>query len=72
MPRIQAAIESGRFDCLMAHHRLVDSDLIARMTACGGEVYAWTVDTQVAMDRLLLLGVAGITTNDPRLFRTFT
>ncbi|WP_445150436.1 glycerophosphodiester phosphodiesterase [Baekduia sp. Peel2402] len=69
VPRIQAAIESGRFDCLMAHHRLVDSDLVARMTACGGEVYAWTVDTQVAMDRLLLLGVAGITTNDPRLFR---
>jgi glycerophosphoryl diester phosphodiesterase len=70
--RLQIAIESGRFDCLMAHHRLVDSDLIARMAACGGEVYAWTVDTQVAMDRLLLLGVAGITTNDPRLFRTFT
>jgi glycerophosphoryl diester phosphodiesterase len=53
--RIEAAIESGRFDCLMAHHRLVDSDLVARMTASGGE-------------RLLLLGVAGITTNDPRLF----
>lgn len=69
--RLQVAIETGRFDCLMAHHRLVDSDLVARMTACGGEVYAWTVDSQVAIDRLLLLGVAGITTNDPRLFRTY-
>jgi glycerophosphoryl diester phosphodiesterase len=68
MPRIQAAIESGRFDCLMAHHRLVDSDLMARMAACGGEVYAWTVDSQAAIERLLLLGVSGITTNDPRLF----
>lgn len=66
--RIEAAISSGRFDCLMAHHRLVDSDLVARMTASGGEVYAWTVDSRVAIDRLLLLGVAGITTNDPRLF----
>ncbi len=69
LPRIEAAIVSGRFDCLMAHHRLVDSDLVARMTASGGEVYAWTVDSRVAIDRLLGLGVSGITTNDPRLFR---
>jgi glycerophosphoryl diester phosphodiesterase len=68
LPRIEAAIASGRFDCLMAHHRLVDSDLVARMTASGGEVYAWTVDSPTVIDRLLLLGVAGITTNDPRLF----
>lgn len=67
--RIEAAIESGRFDCLMAHHRLVDSDLVARMTASGGEVYAWTVDSEHAIERLLGLGVSGITTNDPRLFR---
>lgn len=66
--RISAAIESGRFDCLMAHHRLVTQDLVSRMTACGGEVYAWTVDSQTVIDRLLLTGVAGITTNDPRLF----
>ncbi|HET6509359.1 MAG TPA: glycerophosphodiester phosphodiesterase [Baekduia sp.] len=69
VPRIEAAIVSGRFDCLMAHHRLVDSDLVARMTASGGEIYAWTVDSQVAIERLLGLGVTGITTNDPRLFR---
>jgi glycerophosphoryl diester phosphodiesterase len=67
--RIEAAIASGRFDCLMAHHRLVDSDLVARMTASGGEVYAWTVDSRSAIERLRLLGVSGITTNDPRLFR---
>ncbi len=66
--RIEAAMVSGRFDCLMAHHRLVDSDLVARMAASGAEVYAWTVDSQVAIDRLLGLGVSGITTNDPRLF----
>lgn len=67
--RIEAAIVSGRFDCLMAHHRLIDSDLMARMTASGGEVYAWTVDSRVGIERLLGLGVSGITTNDPRLFR---
>jgi glycerophosphoryl diester phosphodiesterase len=29
----------------------------------------WTVDSSTTIERLLLLGVAGITTNDPRLFR---
>jgi glycerophosphoryl diester phosphodiesterase len=66
--RLVVAVEAGRFDCLMAHHRLVDADLVTRMTACGAEVYAWTVDSQILIERLLLTGVAGITTNDPRLF----
>jgi glycerophosphoryl diester phosphodiesterase len=66
--RLSTAIAAGRFDCLMAHHRLVDSELVARMAAVGGEVYAWTVDSATVMDRLALTGVAGITTNDPRLF----
>jgi glycerophosphoryl diester phosphodiesterase len=68
--RIGAAIASGRFDCLMAHHGLVDPELVARMTAAGGEVYAWTVDSASVIERLTLAGVAGITTNDPRLFLT--
>ena len=68
--RLIDAIESGRFDCLMAHHRLVDSELVARMAAAGGEVYAWTVDSESIIERLALTGVAGITTNDPRLFGT--
>ena len=66
--RLCTAIETGRFDCLMAHHRLVDSELVARMAAAGGEVYAWTVDSEQVIERLALTGVAGITTNDPRLF----
>jgi len=66
--RVGAAIAAGRFDCLMAHHRLVDSELVARMAAAGGEVYAWTVDSPIAIERLALAGVAGIATNDPRLF----
>ncbi|MCW2995565.1 MAG: glycerophosphoryl diester phosphodiesterase [Conexibacter sp.] len=66
--RLVVAVEAGRFDCLMAHHGLVDADLVTRMTACGAEVYAWTVDSQILIERLLLTGVAGITTNDPRLF----
>jgi glycerophosphoryl diester phosphodiesterase len=70
LERLCVAIETGRFDCLMAHHRLVDSELVARMAAAGGEVYAWTADSQTVVDRLARTGVAGITTNDPRLFFT--
>ena len=66
--RLGAAIESGRFDCLMAHHRLVTHELVGRMRESGGDVYAWTVDSRIVLDRLLATGVAGITTNDPRLF----
>ena len=66
--RLGAAIESGRFDCLMAHHRLVTRELVGRMREAGGDVYAWTVDSRIVLDRLLATGVAGITTNDPRLF----
>jgi glycerophosphoryl diester phosphodiesterase len=52
----------------MAHHRMVDAALVARMAAAGGEVYAWTADSEQVIERLALAGVAGITTNDPRLF----
>jgi glycerophosphoryl diester phosphodiesterase len=70
LQRISTAIAAGRFDCLMAHHRLVNQDLVTRIGESGGEVYAWTVDCPTVLDRLLGIGVAGITTNDPRLFLT--
>jgi glycerophosphoryl diester phosphodiesterase len=62
------ALAAGRFQALMAHHRLVDRDLVERVKEVGAEVYAWTVDESAQIDRLTGLGVTGITTNDPRLF----
>ena len=52
----------------MAHHRLVDRDLVERVKDAGAELYAWTVDESTLIDRLTGLEVTGITTNDPRLF----
>ena len=62
------ALAGGRFGALMAHHRLVDRELVQRVKEAGAELYAWTVDESALIDRLTGLEVTGITTNDPRLF----
>ena len=62
------ALAGGRFQALMAHHRLVDAELVGRVKDAGAELYAWTVDEGPLIDRLCGLEVTGITTNDPRLF----
>jgi glycerophosphoryl diester phosphodiesterase len=62
------ALAAGRFQALMAHHRLVDRDLVERVRDARAELYAWTVDESALIDRLTGLDVTGITTNDPRLF----
>jgi glycerophosphoryl diester phosphodiesterase len=62
------ALAAGRFQALMAHHRLVDRDLVERVKEAGAELYGWTVDESTQIDRLTGLEVTGITTNDPRLF----
>ena len=64
------ALAAGRFNALMAHHRLVDRELVERVRGAGAELYAWTVDEPTLIERLTGLGVTGNTTNDPRLFAT--
>ena len=66
------ALAAGRFQALMAHHRLVDRELVERVKDAGAELYAWTVDESTLIDRLTGLEVTGITTNDPRLFAART
>jgi glycerophosphoryl diester phosphodiesterase len=62
------ALAARRFGALMAHHRLVDAELVRRVKDAGAELYAWTVDESALIERLTGLDVTGITTNDPRLF----
>ena len=66
--QVADALAAGRFQAVMAHHQLVDPELVARVKDAGAEVYAWTVDESALIDRLTGLEVTGITTNDPRLF----
>lgn len=61
-------LASRRWDALMAQHRLVDQALLEEVSGRSALLYAWTVNERVVIDRLLGLGVHGITTGDPRLF----
>jgi glycerophosphoryl diester phosphodiesterase len=63
-----AGLHSGRWDVLMAQHRLVDGPLLCDVVNRGGRLYAWTVNERAAIASFQRLGVHGITTADPRLF----
>jgi len=63
-----AGIHSGRWDALMAQHKLVDPGLVGDVNNRGGRLYAWTVNERAGIARLRALGVDGIATADPRLF----
>jgi len=69
LPRQAAtAVREGRCDALMAHWSLVTPRLHAAVHGAGGELFVWTVDDAARIATLERLGVAGIITNDPRLF----
>ena len=53
----------------MAHWRLVTPRLVRHVREAGGELYVWTVDEPERIRALARLGVTGVITNDPRLFR---
>jgi glycerophosphoryl diester phosphodiesterase len=65
---VLAGLAAGRWDALMAQHRLVDGELLTAVQDRSGSLYAWTVNERPLIDRLRALGVHGITTADPRLF----
>ena len=66
--RVAAALREGRCDAIMANHHLVTPALAKAIIDAGGELYVWTVDDRVRIDRLRELGVTGVISNDPRLF----
>jgi len=65
---VLAGMHAGRWDALMAQHRLIDDRLLGDVVDRGGRLYAWTVNERAAIAALRRLGVHGITTADPRLF----
>jgi glycerophosphoryl diester phosphodiesterase len=69
VPRAVArALRAGRIDACMSHFALVTPHFVRTVEAAGGELYVWTVDDAERIRRFEAMGVAGITTNDPRLF----
>lgn len=65
---ILEGLATGRWDAVMAQHRLVDGHLVEDVASRSGRLYAWTVNERSSIARLRGLGVHGITTADPRLF----
>jgi glycerophosphoryl diester phosphodiesterase len=65
---VLAGIHAGRWEALMAQHRLVDDALLRDVVERGGRLYAWTVNERAAIASFRQLGVHGIATADPRLF----
>jgi glycerophosphoryl diester phosphodiesterase len=66
--RTLAGLASGRWDVLMAQHRLIGPALLGDVVDRGGHLYAWTVNERPVIETLRGIGVHGITTSDPRLF----
>lgn len=66
--QVLAGLAERRWHAVMAQYRLVDRRLVDEVGARRGTLCAWTVNERMAIERLLGLGVHGITTADPRLF----
>jgi glycerophosphoryl diester phosphodiesterase len=66
---VLAGLSDGRWDAVMLQHRLIEPELMGDVAARGGQLYAWTVNERESIWRLRGLGVHGITSADPRLFR---
>jgi len=65
---VLGGLAAGRWDALMAQHRLIDDRLLSDVVARDRRLYAWTVNERSTIDRLRTLGVHGIASADPRLF----
>jgi glycerophosphoryl diester phosphodiesterase len=59
------ALANGRFHALMVHHEWLTAGWMEHLRELEAEVYAWTVNEWAVAESLLLLGVAGVTTDDP-------
>lgn len=67
--RVARELAAGRCEALMAHWLLVGPRLVEAVHHEGGRLFVWTVDDAERIRRLDALGVDGVITNDPRLFR---
>jgi glycerophosphoryl diester phosphodiesterase len=65
LPRM---VRRGGATALMLHHALVTPRVVARAGSHGVPVLAWTVDDPDDLERVREAGVAGVITNDPRIF----
>jgi glycerophosphoryl diester phosphodiesterase len=66
--RITRMLERARANAAMLHHSVVSRAAVDRAHVHGAAVFAWTVDDEAALRRVLDAGVDGVITNDPQIF----
>jgi glycerophosphoryl diester phosphodiesterase len=65
--RIARMLDRTRASAAMLHHSVVSRAVVERAHAHGAAVFAWTVDDEPALERVVRAGVDGVITNDPRI-----
>ena len=70
--RIGGLLERAGATAATLHHSVVTAAVVERCDSLGVPVLVWTVDDPAVCIRLEALGVAGIITNDPRVFPSET
>jgi glycerophosphoryl diester phosphodiesterase len=70
--RVAGMLERARASALMLHHSVVSAAAVERAHARGASVFAWTVDDEATLGRVLAAGVDAVITNDPRIFAGYT
>ena len=68
--RIRRMMAAAGSDAVMLCHKVASQSTVAVVHGAGGLVFAWTVDTAARIRQLQLLGVDGIASNYPELFRS--
>lgn len=66
LPRLLAATQ---IEVAMLHHGVVSRAAVERCRAAGVAVWAWTVNSEDVLARVLAAGVDGVVSDDPRIFR---
>ncbi len=66
--RITRMLDRVRATVAMLHHSVVSRAVVDRVHAHGAAVFAWTVDDEAALRRMLDADVDGVITNDPQIF----
>jgi len=65
---IAGLLARSRASAAMLHYSVVSASAVARAQSHGAAVFAWTVDDEPLLERMIAAGVDAVITNDPRIF----
>jgi glycerophosphoryl diester phosphodiesterase len=66
--RIDGMVADAKATSAMLHYSVLSAAAVERCHRRGVTVFAWTVDELDLLERVLMTGVDGIISNDPRIF----